>query len=164
MAGSGLSLAAPDIRPKFPQDYRDPLKPFAPSILAAYTISLSIWVIAAKYRMKVTPVHSQTVIAMMTGSAVLDWASQGCASEPSPMSDKTVLNWPVAEKICRKIGAIVAGASTTGTKMITLYRFGSLTFECSRAANVKPTVVCTVNVTTKQLTVCRIVSQTTGSS
>ena len=25
MAGSGLTLAAPDIRPKFPQDYRDPL-------------------------------------------------------------------------------------------------------------------------------------------
>ena len=24
MAGSGLTLAAPDIRPKFPQDYRDP--------------------------------------------------------------------------------------------------------------------------------------------
>ena len=24
MAGSGLTLAAPDIRPTFPQDYRDP--------------------------------------------------------------------------------------------------------------------------------------------
>ena len=27
MAGSGLTLAAPDIRPKFPQDYRDPDEP-----------------------------------------------------------------------------------------------------------------------------------------
>ncbi len=47
--------------------------------------------------------------------------------------------------------------------MITLYRFGSLTFECSRAAKVKPIAVCTANVTTKKMTVCRIVSQNTGS-
>ena len=117
--------------------------PFAPSIRAASSISPSIWVIAAKYKMKVTPVHSQMVMAMMTGSAVLDCASQGWAREPSPMSCRTVLNWPVAREICRKIGAIVAGASTTGMKMITLYRFGSLTLECSSAANVKPIAVCT---------------------
>ena len=60
------------------------------------------------------------------------------------------MNCPVAEKTCRKIGAIVAGAITTGMKMITLYRFGSLTLECSSAAKVKPSAVCTVNVTTKK--------------
>ncbi len=79
------------------------------------------------------------------------------------MSDRMALNWPFAEKICRKIGAIVAGASTTGMKMITLYRLGSLTLECSNAAKVKPSAVCTVNVTIKKMTVCLIVSQNTGS-
>src|ERR1700745_1081033 len=100
--------------------------------------------------MKVTPVHSQTVIAMMTGSAVVDCASHGCAREPRPTACQPELNCPLAEKICRKIGAIVAGAITTGTKMMTLYRFASLTFECSSAANVKPTAVCTQKVTTKK--------------
>ena len=45
---------------------------------------------------------------------------------------------------------MVAGAITTGMKMITLYRLASLTLECSIAANVKPSAVCTVNVTAKK--------------
>ncbi len=38
MAGSGLTLAAPDIRAKFPQDYRDPLRTDAeePAAVAEY--------------------------------------------------------------------------------------------------------------------------------
>ena len=57
----------------------------------------------------------------------------------------------------------MAGASTTGVKMMTLYRPASLTRECSSAANVKPIAVCTTKVTTKNKIVCRIVSQNTGS-
>ena len=104
-----------------------------------------------------TPVNSHTVMAMMTGSAVLDWASHGWASVPSPMSCRTLLNCPLAAKISRNTGAITAGASTTGVKMMTLYRPASLTRECSSAANVKPSAVCTQNVMTKNTTVCRIV-------
>ncbi len=110
-----------------------------------------------------TPVNSHTVMAMMTGSAVLDWASHGWASEPRPTCCRTVLNCPLAEKISRNTGAITAGASTTGVKMMTLYRPASRTRECSRAANVKPSAVCTTKVTTKNKIVCRIASQKTGS-
>ena len=96
------------------------------------------------------PVNSHTVMAMITNSAVLDWASHGCASAPRPRKRSTELNCPVAEKICRKMGAIVAGAITTGTKMITLYRLASRTRECSSAANTNPISVCTQNVIRKK--------------
>src|ERR1700753_2313376 len=100
--------------------------------------------------MNVIPVNSQIVMAMITNSAVLAWASHGWASVARPRNRSTEYGWALGEKICRKIGAIVAGAITTGIKMTTLYRLGSRTRECSSAANTNPSSVCKQNVITKK--------------
>ncbi len=51
---------------------------------------------------------------------LLDWASQGWVMAPSPKNSRIWLNCPSAEKKSRKTGAMIAGASTTGRKSITL--------------------------------------------
>ena len=40
------------------------------------------------------PVQCQTVIAMITGRAVLSWPIHGWAREPSPKNSSSALNWP----------------------------------------------------------------------
>lgn len=109
------------------------------------------------------PVKFQTVMNMITGRAVPDCASQGWASAPRPTWCRKLLSCPSAANICRKTGAIVAGAITTGVKTMTLYSPASLILECRSAAKRKPRNVCTAKVTTKNRPVCQIAFQNTGS-
>ena len=111
-----------------------------------------------------SPVHCQIVIIMITGSAVLASASHGWARLSSPTARRMSLTIPSSAKNSRKTGAMVAGASTVGMKMITLCSVASLTRECMIAASVKPRNVWTTNVTTQNTAVCRSEAQNTGSA
>jgi sugar lactone lactonase YvrE len=62
----------------------------AASMRAVSSTSGSIWVIAAQYSTNVTPVHCQTVIPMITGSAVVDCASHGSARPAIRMNEANV--------------------------------------------------------------------------
>ena len=71
---------------------------------------------------------------------------------------------PSGAKNRRKTGAIVAGASTVGMKMMTLCSVGNFTPECRIAAKVKPRTVWPTKVPTQNTAVCRNAAQKTGSA
>ena len=87
------------------------------------------------------PVHCQIVMSMSARSTKSASASHGLARLSSSTPRRMSLIIPSSAKYSRKTGAIVAGASTVGMKMMTLCNVGNLTPECRIAAKVKPRTV-----------------------